>query len=355
MPLLIAKVLNQEHFVGRAEILSMTGKVTDAPKWCVCVPARDEQEILPATLRALEKAVGRCSSHGAVVFVANNTTDATASLVREWAYRLAVDHIILEIDFDREICGAPHTRRLAFDIAVELSPSGMLLTTDADTIVAPDWIVRTLDHFAAGADLVSGAVEVDEDAIDALRGNVRRCGAIEAAYFSALDLLWQDLTNGTGPAFKVRAMGASLAIRANVYRQIGGLPTPMVAEDKALAKAVLCEGFNLVEASDVRVRTSCRINARAIGGMADALRERAYSNDPLCDEALVPVSVLKQRAKVWNGLGGGDRARRAYFHLLETDGSLGSPRMRMLEVEQELRSLTGLATQTPDLRCAVLM
>ena len=43
-----------------------------------------------------------------------------------------------------------------------LPPDGLIASSDADTVVAPDWLARQLDAVAAGADAVGGWIELDE-------------------------------------------------------------------------------------------------------------------------------------------------------------------------------------------------
>jgi hypothetical protein len=51
-------------------------------------------------------------------------------------------------------------------------------------------------------------------------------------------------------------------------------------------------GFGVLHAGDVRVAASCRLEGRAKGGMAGALRARAERADYLIDEALPPARSL---------------------------------------------------------------
>ena len=65
--------------------------------------------------------------------------------------------------------------------------------------------------------------------------------------------------------------GASIALTRELYRRIGGAPTPSLAEDKALFDRIRAHGGRVRHPVDVRVFTSCRTEGRAPGGMADAV------------------------------------------------------------------------------------
>jgi hypothetical protein len=70
--------------------------------------------------------------------------------------------------------------RLALEKAGKVD--GYLLTTDADSRVAPDWIVRQHVAFARGADAVAGIVYDDPAKFRRLPARLRRRGRLEARY-----------------------------------------------------------------------------------------------------------------------------------------------------------------------------
>ncbi len=318
---------------------SWLSSAIDRPVFAVCIPVHDEAGALPATLAALDTALRACSERGVVVLLINDTRDGSAGIGREWALRTGHACAIVEVSLDPAIRNAPHARRLALEIGADLCPHGALLTTDADTLVGPDWIAANLRHLDTSTGLICGAVGVNEGEIDALPAAVRMCGAAEMAYFALSERAWAVWCDGTGPALTTRAMGASLAIKTHLYRQLGGLPLPPVAEDKALARRVRRAGLPVIEAQDVRVTTSCRLDARARGGMGDALLERCYHDDPFCDEALVPAAVLYRRSRVWNSLYGNTDAALDFEDMCERRTDLSAVRMRLSDVKRETHRL----------------
>ena len=123
--------------------------ISDIPSWlefAVCIPVHEEAEALPATLAALDMALRSHPKAGVVVLLVNDTLDSSADIARAWALRTSHACVIVEVSLDRTIRNAPHARRLALEIGAHLCPAGALLTTDADTLVAPDWITTNLQH-----------------------------------------------------------------------------------------------------------------------------------------------------------------------------------------------------------------
>jgi hypothetical protein len=323
-------------FRGRLSVRAIQAVIAPASHWCVCIPARNEARLLPSTLAALGEAIDLAPEPGTVILIANDTADDTAVIFQDWAQTRGMAHVVASVDLADPIRNAAHARRLALDLGACVTPMGVLLTTDADTRVAPGWIERSLAHLTAGAHLVCGRVDVDEHELASLPGPVKLCGDAEAAYFQRSAELWTAWTGESAPTQSVRAMGASLALTSETYCRVGRLPLPAVAEDKALAAAVRAQGLMIMEADDVRVTTSCRLDGRAAGGMSDALRERAQEPDPYCDETLVPLHVLQARAAAWLGLAGTPDRCQVFEHLCQTDARLRSSRMHLSEVLEAL-------------------
>ena len=126
----------------------------------IVVPARNEQDLLPAALQALDRAAQPVRRRGVVVdllVVADSCTDATATV----AQSAAVD--VLEVSV-----GAVGPARAAGFKALLRRHLGIprdrfwLASTDADSRVPANWLVGQLALAAAGADLVVGTVEVDD-------------------------------------------------------------------------------------------------------------------------------------------------------------------------------------------------
>ncbi|MAC11682.1 MAG: hypothetical protein CMN74_05550 [Sphingorhabdus sp.] len=263
--------------------------------YAVAIPARNEIALLPRALAALGRTMDACrSQRGVVVLVVNDSDDGSADLFGRWAETRNAAFALAEIGFNNAIRDAPHARRFAMDIAAQFTPHGAILTTDADSHVGPNWIEAFQNGLKAGYDLLCEDVRLDETELGRLPDSVRAVGALERRYFELCEELWQRWT-GRGP-FAVRASGASMAIRTPVYHSLGGLPTPRVGEDSALAVNAQKAEYRVFNCGDLGTRTSARLHGRAAGGCGEALRQRACEADPACDGSLVPLSVLRSMA-----------------------------------------------------------
>ncbi len=240
----------------------------------VAIPVKNEDGYLPACLDALDLAAGRYGGRVTIVAMANNCTDRTVEILATWRPR----HATLAWAAVSLLPGARHAgwaRRLAFDAAADLLPhdTDLLLSTDADTNVAPDWIVRAAAHIDAGNDAVAGRALTLRSDRAMLGTTARRRLDQLGRYYTALDYLravGAPVADDPWPRHYYEG-GASIAMTRAVYRRIGGAPTPPVAEDRALFDRIRQVGGRVRHPLDVRVFTSCRIAGRAPGGMADAV------------------------------------------------------------------------------------
>lgn len=219
----------------------------------ICIPAHNEEALIEACLRSIAVA----ATHPAlfaeevqVVVVLDSCSDATADIARQWPVAaLAVDaHNVGRA----RAAGARHllqhqARWLAF--------------TDADSCVAPDWLVAQL---SLAADVVCGTVEVDNWAAhgkDAQAARIR----FESSY--------QDRDGHR------HVHGANLGLSASSYLQAGGFDAIECGEDQALVDRLAAQGASIAWSALPRVLTSGRPFSRVEHGFAGAIR-LASSTDP---------------------------------------------------------------------------
>lgn len=271
------------------------------PRVAVALPAKNEAADLPACLSALDHAAARFGGSVTIVVAANNCTDDTRGVLARAILRHAV-LLPCAVSLLPPFRHAGWARRFAFDAAAAMlgDDGDVLLSTDADTCVSPDWIVRAVHHLDAGADAVAGrALTRREDRRALGRDAMRRLNLL-GRYYTALDWLRADgapIAHDPWPRHFYEG-GASIALRLATYRAIGGAPTPLVAEDRALFDAVRTQGGVVRHPLDVRVFTSSRIDGRAPGGMADAFARwiTQAADEPLHETYAFPAALDPGRA-----------------------------------------------------------
>jgi hypothetical protein len=287
------------------------------PGFVVSIPVKDEEERLPACLRALAQQ----RDHGGqpippglvrIVVFANNCTDQSASFARKLGERWSLDIRVVEASLLPGAAHAGNARRAAMDLAEAWleerdEASGIILTTDADSQVAPNWIAETLAAFEAGADAVLGRIDLDKEG-DALPEALHRRGALEDAYerlLTELSWLLDPLEHDPWP-HHATISGASLGVTRAAYCRVGRLPRVPLGEDQALIALLSRHDARIRHCPTVHVITSGRTVGRAPGGVAETLKIRSRQSDAFCDEALEPFRTAFARA-AWRG-----RLRRLY-------------------------------------------
>ena len=128
-----------------------------------------------------------------------------------------------------------------------------LACTDADTIVAPDWLVGHVTWAEQGVNLLVGTVEPHHE-LD-----------------PAVAALWHDLHDLVEDHRHVH--GANLGIRGSHWRLAGGFGNRTLHEDADLVARVRSGTTRWVATDTIRVRTSGRLSSRVQGGFATFLSQ----------------------------------------------------------------------------------
>lgn len=255
----------------------------------VTIPARNEAAHIRACLDAVAAAH---EGRGGIVVNVNGCSDATLTLTLDWFAGWDGPGKVIHDPAPPDGSGVGRARRLALDAAAaSVVPDGILMTTDADARVAPDWVHANRTALEA-ADLICGVVAPDPDEWALLPDVVNQRGAVEGEYIHLMLELRRMVGHDCPAKLDAPApAGASLAFGVALYRDVD-MPEVEEREDRMFAARAAACGWRVVHSSLPRVFASCRLDGRTPGGMAGALRSRIEDTDPFCDEALIPSSAL---------------------------------------------------------------
>lgn len=213
----------------------------------VVVPARDEERDLPACLAGLLVAVANSPVPAWIVVVDDASLDATAEVART---RLAPPHRVV-VGPGRDV-GSARRHGVAVAVGDDVDPRRVwVASTDADTVVPPDWLVRQVGHATAGTDAVAGVVTL---------------GDAPAALAAAFRTRYGHRSGGPHPHLHA----ANLGIRLSTLRAAGSWQPVGHAEEHDLWRR-LPPGAQVVADSSLVVTTSARLHGRAPIGFADDL------------------------------------------------------------------------------------
>jgi glucosyl-3-phosphoglycerate synthase len=258
----------------------------------VVVPARDEAERIEACLLALanQHEVGHESYE--VIVVLDGCRDATAERVQTLAEREPSLRLhTVELPTPQ---GVGRARRRGMDIACERllglgHEQGLIASTDADSVVARDWLSSQLKLVRQGAQAIGGHIELHLEESDALAAEA----SSERERRGAERMRAMTAEEPSGPvAEHHRFSGASLALTAETYRRCGGLPTRAALEDEALEQELEARGVAIHRSRSVRVSTSSRIDGRAPRGLAQDLARSTWRAQRSYDADRFPLGRL---------------------------------------------------------------
>jgi len=220
----------------------------------IVIPAHNEERYLDGCLNAIRVACDHPELRGEsvnVVVVLDHCSDGSRAIALAHTHALQGAGFRVEaIEVDARNVGAA---RAAGAERLLAHGARWLAFTDADTRVAPDWLVAQL---RLGADVVCGTVAVDD----------------WAAHHEEPAVLRQhfELTYTDSDGHR-HIHGANLGVCAKAYRCVGGFTPLACSEDVALVAALERCGATIAWSAAPRVTTSARRDARARGGFGDTL------------------------------------------------------------------------------------
>ncbi len=245
----------------------------------VVVPARDEAAHIGEALTALDAAALRAPGPVHLAVVDDGSTDATPEIAAEWsaAWQHGEAHVL-----PGPAAGSGWARRVGLDHAITAAsalgdPASLIATTDADSVVPGDWLVKLHAFVGDGHAVIAGDVRLGDgaDPLLAMERELRlerRLTALRAVEPGAVH-----------PHFA----GANLAFTLAALRQLTPLPTPEALEDDALLQRCREAGLPVLRAHGIAITTSPRIHGRAVQGLAATLADDARRlglGDLLADE-----------------------------------------------------------------------
>lgn len=255
---------------------------------CVIIPARNEEVHLARTLDALrlqKTCMGTPLNPRSyeIILLLNNCTDGSEQVATSYARRYPEMqmHVVLR-QLPPEQAHVGTARRLLMDTAYArlqhcAHPHCAILSTDGDTVVAPDWIARNMAAIQAGADVVGGVIHLFPDEMESLAGAepetmeaYRRDRAFQARVARLESLLDPDACD-PWPRH-LQHFGASLACTPAIYALSGGLPPVKPLEDVAFVDALRKVGARIRHCPETHIFTSARLHGRAEVGLSGQLR-----------------------------------------------------------------------------------
>lgn len=210
----------------------------------IVIPVHNEEDCLLACLESISLSVscavkeGRCAT---VAVVLDRCSDRSAEIAMRFPMH------VLTVDAG----SVGRARAIGADWVIGQGAT-WLAFTDADTVVAQDWLMA---QEALGSDAVCGTVQVRDWHLH--HRDVRR--AYEAVY--------QDRDGHR------HIHGANLGLTTEAYLACGGFESLRLDEDVRLVERLMGNNFQIAWSASPRASTSARIRNRVGGGFGGRLRD----------------------------------------------------------------------------------
>jgi glycosyltransferase involved in cell wall biosynthesis len=208
----------------------------------IVIPAHNEAMTIAKCLASVQSAIRQLPStiKAYPLVVLDSCTDETQKIVKA----AGIDYLCC----DYQCVGQVRDIGIRHTIA---NGATWLACTDADSMVAVDWLVQQIEHIShQSTEMICGVVDVDSWAHLTLQ---TRDNYIDH---------YQDKMGHS------HIHGANLSFSSDAYLAVGGFAHISCHEDVDLVGKFEAQGLVIIWSNRVRVMTSSRLQARATGGFA---------------------------------------------------------------------------------------
>ena len=252
-----------------------------------------------------------------VLVLANNCTDNTVDVLKELGDRYpSLQLHAIEVSIPKEIAHVGRARQMMMNEAYRrFSLIGLnnriIASTDGDTEVASNWISTLIEAFDKGIDALGGRIitrraESSEISPEISLYYLRR---LAHAYLTAqIESCLDPQPHDCWPRH-FQYCGANMAVSAEMYGKVGGMPLVKHEEDVALYQRLQRADAKIRHSLDVRVLTSARQVGRATGGLSELLgtlsqsssdRQPVFVEQPEITEAR--IIIHRYLRQIWTAM-----------------------------------------------------
>lgn len=288
--------------------------ITTECKVSVVVPVCNEARHLPLTLPAFARQKdSRGNQFDArafeLIILANNCTDDSVAIIKRFQSENPQLKIHLrEISLSAENANIGFVRRLlmneAFYRLQTHRENGVILTTDGDTTVAPDWIAANLREIENGADAVGGRIIIAPEELAAMDANCRDFYLKDEKYrllAAEIEALIDDIPHDAAPRHHQHFNG-SFAVTTDAYARAGGVPKVRFLEDVAFYEALQRIDAKFRHSPLVKVYTSSRHEGRSEVGLSYQLNEWRKLGECGADFLVESAPTIEKRLRAKRNL-----------------------------------------------------
>ena len=275
----------------------------------VVIPVCNESENIEETLCAFVRQIDSRGAHFdfekfEILVLANNCTDDTAKIIREFQRENPRLNLHLEeVRLCAENANIGFVRRALMNAAFERlardksGSKSVMMTTDGDTIVADDWLAANLREIERGADAVGGRIIISDAELEKMDARCRATHLMDEEYrllTAEIEALIDDLPFDDAPRHHQHFNG-SFAVKTEIYEKAGGLPNVKFLEDCAFYDRLQQMDARVRHSHDVKVYTSSRHVGRSEVGLSFQLNLWRNLSETGADFLVEPAESIVEK------------------------------------------------------------
>ena len=232
---LIYLLLHIVFFTGILRSFSIKhNSIPDKKKVTVIVAARNEEKIISECITSL-KQIKYDKSLLEIILVNDKSTDNTKSVMLSNTIGFPEFKVMDSDDIEtKNLKGKAN----AIDSAIKIAAGEIILLTDADCIVSPEWVSESAGYYNNNIGMVCGFTKINYN-----NSFFAKLQALDWIYLQSL----ASCSSGIGSILS--CIGNNLTFTKNVYNEIGGYENInfSVTEDLALMRKINSDGkYNVI-------------------------------------------------------------------------------------------------------------
>jgi len=271
------QIHSENHYFSQFQILPTV-------KSSIVIPVKNEEKYILKTLDSFCEQVDVAGkpvdrSEFEILALANNCTDRTVNLIQQFQQDNPDLNLYLQqVSLPSEKANIGYVRRKLMDCAylrLIQNDGGIIMTTDADTMVSKDWIAQNRYEVEEGAEAVGGRILLYPDELESLDEYARQYHLKDEKYqllIAELEGLIVSPSYDPVPRHHQHFNG-SFAITSLCYNRSGGVPVVKQLEDCAFYERLQKMDAKIRHSHKVTVHTSARCIGRTEVGLSYQLNK----------------------------------------------------------------------------------
>lgn len=286
-------------------------------KTCIVIPVKNEEDRIKKTLAAFPMQVDEYGDaldydQFEILILANNCSDHSVRYIKDFQRNNpGLNIYVKEMLLPSHQANIGYVRRILMDEAytrLSKNNGGVIMTTDGDTTVAPDWIISNMIEIENGADAVGGRIMFCQEEMFHMDKHTYQFHIRDETYqllVAELESIIIEPIHDPAPRHHQHFHG-SFAVTTDCYKKAGGIPNVAYLEDCAFFENLQKIDAKVRHSNKVVVHTSARYIGRAEVGLAYQLNQWNNNSDrngnihvESCASIVERLTFKRKLMKIW--------------------------------------------------------